>query len=124
MLIPILHFEGNCADAIDLYEKAFNTKAENYDYSDDNKIRHAEMIIHGQKVFLNDAKQFISDRFGIDYGAHLILTFNTPEELLACYENLEESENHIVPFAKTSYSRLVGNFVDKVGVLWGFMVAN
>jgi len=31
MLIPILHFEGNCTDAIALYEKAFNTKAENYD---------------------------------------------------------------------------------------------
>ena|GEM_PF-6116063 len=26
MLIPVLHYEGNCADAIALYEKAFNTK--------------------------------------------------------------------------------------------------
>ena len=52
MLIPVLHFEGNCMDAIALYEVAFNSKAENYDCGDDNNIHHAEMIIHGQKVYL------------------------------------------------------------------------
>ena len=51
MLIPVLHFEGNCIDAISVYEKAFNTRAGDYDYSDENKIRHAEMVIHGQKFF-------------------------------------------------------------------------
>ena len=79
MLIPILHFAGNCSDAIALYEKAFNTKAENYDYGDDNKIRHAEMIIHGQKVYLNDAKSFIKNAFNIDFATHLALTFKTPK---------------------------------------------
>jgi len=124
MLIPVLHFEGNCINAISLYEKAFNTKARDYDYSDDNKIRHAEMTIHGQKVFLNDAKKFIDDTFGIDCGVHLILTFSTPEELLACYEKLKENVNHPAPFVETSYSKLVGNFIDKLGVLWGFMVVD
>ena len=28
MLIPHLHFDGNCMEAIDLYEKAFNTKVD------------------------------------------------------------------------------------------------
>ena len=72
MLIPHLHFCDNCKEAIAIYEKAFNTKAENIVYShdyvrnvyngghvlgeypDDNKIAHAVMNIHGQKVFLND----------------------------------------------------------------------
>ena len=64
MLIPHLHFCGNCEEAIAVYEKAFHTKAESIvysrdyapgEYSDDsNRIAHAVMNIHGQKVFLND----------------------------------------------------------------------
>ena len=122
MLIPILHFEGDCANAIALYEKAFNTKAREYDYRDDNKIRHAEMMIHGQKVFLNDAREYINDTFGIVCIAHLTLTFHTPEELLDCYEKIKEGSKLSAPFAETSYSKLVGSFLDRFGVLWGFMV--
>jgi len=122
MLIPILHFGNDCADAIAMYEKTFNTKASGYDYSDNNKILHAEMFIHGQKIFLNDGKDFINSIFGIDCVAHLALTFSTQEELLACYGNLKQDDNAPIPFVETSYSKLVGNFIDKFGVLWGFMV--
>ena len=53
MLIPHLHFCGNCEKAIAVYEKAFYTKAEsivyNRDYApeeclDDNRIAHAVKI--------------------------------------------------------------------------------
>ena len=121
MLIPHLHFNGDCADAIALYEKAFSTKARDYDYID-NKIAHAGMNIHGQPVWLNDAKVHIKNGFGIDCSAHLVVTFDTPEELLACYEYLTTDENSPVPFRETPYSKLAGNFLDKYGVLWGFMV--
>ena len=49
MLIPHLHFKGNCKEAILLYEKAFNVKADsvilNSDYApveckDDDRIAH------------------------------------------------------------------------------------
>ena len=120
MLIPHLHFDGDCADAIALYEKAFKTKAEDYDYRD-NKIAHARMIIHGQMVWLNDAKEFLRNGFGIN-GAHLVLTFNTSEELLACYDIMKADDSIPVPFHEAPYSKLVGNFMDKFGVLWGFMV--
>lgn len=120
MLIPHLHFGGICADAIAVYEKAFNTKAEDYDHRD-GKIAHAKMKIHGQTVFLNDA--FGNKDRSNDCGAvHLILTFNTTEELLACYENLKSDDNGPAPFSEQPYSKLVGNFMDKFGVLWGFMV--
>ena len=123
MLIPHLHFGGDCADAINLYEKAFNTKAEDYDYKD-SKIAHARMKIHGQTVWLNDAKEHIKNGFGIDGAAHLILTFNTREELLACYEHFKADKNAPVPFHETSYSESAGNFIDKFGVLWGFIVVD
>ena len=123
MLIPHLHFGGDCAEAIALYEKAFNTKAYDYDCRD-NKIAHARMTVHGQMIWLNDAKEHIKSGFGIDGAAHLILTFDTPEELLACYEILKADGNTPVPFRDTPYSKLVGNFLDKFGVLWGFMVVD
>ena len=122
MLIPVLHFDADCEDAIALYEKAFNTKAEHYDYGDDGKVRHAEIVIHGQTVYLNDAKCFIRNTFGVGYTTHLALTFNTSNELLACYEALKQDDTASSPFIETPYSKLVGNFIDKVGILWGFMV--
>ena len=122
MLIPHLHFGGNCAEAIALYEKVFNTKAKDYDYSN-NKIAHAEINIHGQKVWLNDA--FGNKNKSPDCGAvHLVLTFGSEKELLACYGYLKEENNSLVPFKETSYSKLTGNFLDKFGVLWGFMVVD
>ena len=124
MLIPHLHFDGDCMEAIDLYEKAFNTKVdpESIDYMlDGKKIAHAIMKIHGREVFLNDALKLLNDKYDIKCGAHLIITFNTVDELLACYEVLKSNDNSS-PFYETPYSKLVGNFKDKFGVLWGFMV--
>ena len=124
MLIPHLHFGGSCKEAIGLYEKAFCTKVEteSIDYMPDGKkIAHARMIIHGTEVFLNDA--FGNKNKSLDCGAmHLIITFKTEEELLACYEILKTDDINIHPFNETPYSKLVGNFMDKFGVLWGFMV--
>ena len=40
----------------------------------------------------------------------------------ACYDYLKEDNDIPVPFVETPYSKLVGNFMDKFGVLWGFMV--
>ena len=120
MLIPHLHFCGDCKEAIDLYEKAFNTKIESIDYMPDGiKIAHAAMNIHGQKVFLND--NFGNKDKSLDCAVHLIITFNTVNELLACYEILKTDGNDIGTFNETPYSKLCGNFMDKFGVLWGFM---
>lgn len=124
MLIPHLHFDGNCIEAIDLYEKAFNTKVDikSIDYmSDGKKIAHATMKIHGIEVFLNDALKFLNDTFDINCGTHLTITFNLVDELLVCYEILKLDDKPS-PFYETPYSKLVGNFKDKFGVLWGFMV--
>jgi len=125
MLIPCLHFNGECRKVIELYEKAFNTTVdeESIDYmSDGVKIAHATMSIHGTQVFLNDALEFLNNTFGNLTGKmHLTITFDTVEELLTCYAMLKTSGTPN-PFIETPYSKLVGNFVDKFGVLWGFMV--
>ena len=131
MLIPHLHFCDNCNEAIALYEKAFNTKATDiqrncdYDpevYAGDTRISHAVMKIHGQIVFLNDRSEFANTNKSPNGATHLIVQFQTTDELLTCYEILKDGSTMIDPFEKTSYSELTGNFMDKFGVMWGFMV--
>jgi PhnB protein len=128
MLIPHLHFCGDCGEAIVLYEKAFHTKAEsiikNSEYSPDenagdSQIAHAVMNIQGQKIFLND--RFGNKNKSLDCAVHLIVTFASVDELLACYEFFKEGSVIIDPFEELPYSKLAGNFIDKFGVQWGFM---
>ncbi|MCL2047241.1 MAG: VOC family protein [Defluviitaleaceae bacterium] len=132
MLIPHLHFKGNCEKAIALYEKAFDTKVDeivrfcDYDpekWAGDNRIAHANMKIKGQAVFLNDNDcMFGNEDTSLNFPVHLIVQFQTSGELLACYEILRACSIADNPFVKTFYSELVGNFKDKFGMLWGFMV--
>ena len=127
MLIPHLHFNGNCVDVIKAYEKAFDTTvdAESIDYMADGKrIAHANMNIHGNALFLNDGLEFFSNSFGnTGCSGHLCVTFNTTDALLECYEALKTPDASF-PFYETPYSKMVGNFLDKFGVLWGFMVTD
>ena len=121
-LIPHLHFRGNCENAIALYEKAFNTKVKDISCWDGG-INHASMKIHKQTVFLNDNDMLVREDNPFHFPVHIIIQFKTEKELLACYEILKDGSEASPPFKKTSYSALVGNFTDKFGMLWGFMVA-
>ena len=124
MLIPHLHFYGDCKNAISLYEKAFNTQVDEIDYTDDKRINHASMKIHGQTVFLNDNEAMFNIKdISLNFPVHIIIYFQNAEELLACYEILKNDNVTSSPFVKTTYSELVGNFKDKFGILWGFMVS-
>jgi PhnB protein len=127
MLIPHLHCNGNCVEAILLYEKAFNTKTEtiifNREYNpecDDDGIAHATMKIHGQTIYLND--RFGNKGFSTDIAVHLIVMFKTTDELLACYEILKQDSIMIDPMEELPYSPLAVQFIDCFGVQWGFMV--
>ena len=122
MLIPHLHFNGDCKKAIILYEEAFNTKIDDIDCENENLVNHASMKIHGQTVFLNDNNFFANKNNSSNFPIHLIIQFKTTEELLSCYKILKQYNEIKHPFIKTSYSELVGNFVDKFGIWWGFMV--
>jgi len=129
VVIPHLHFNGNCKEAISFYEKAFNLKADiiifDGDYipnerKNNNKIAHAVMHIHGQKVFLND--RFGKKDTSTDIAIHLIVTFNSKDDLLSCYDKMKEDSITVDLLETLPYSPLAVQFIDKFGVQWGFMV--
>ncbi|MCL2373584.1 MAG: VOC family protein [Defluviitaleaceae bacterium] len=129
MIVPALHFCGDCKEAIALYEKAFTTKAtiivSNSQFSPDEHdgddgIAHSEMIIHGQRVLLND--RFGNKDKSPDVPIRLIVMFDSVEKLLSCYEYFKDECIVVDPFEDVGYSKLFGNFIDKFGIGWGFMV--
>jgi len=129
MIIPHLHYNGCCKEAISFYEKAFDTKAYSviYDSSDtpegsqgDNRIAHAVMHIHGQMIFLND--RFGKKDTSTDIAVHLVVIFNNKDDLLSCYNKMKEDSITIDPLETLPYSPLAVQFIDKFGVQWGFMV--
>lgn len=129
MLIPHLHFNGNCKEAISLYEKAFDVKVDSVilnsdyapeEYKDDDRMPHAVMHIHGQKIFLND--RFGKKDTSTDIAVHLIVMFRNKADLLSCYDIMKEESITIDPLETLPYSPLAVQFIDKFGVQWGFMV--
>ena len=127
MLIPHLHFHGECKEAIALYEKAFDTKADTVIYNrqydpncNDDGIAHAVMQIHGHMIYLND--RFGKQTQTTDTAVHLIVMFKTTEELLECYDILKLGSVTVDPPEELPYSPLAVQFIDHFGVQWGFMV--
>lgn len=129
MVIPHLHFTGNCREAISFYEQVFNTKVEtiilNREYSaecQDDGVAHAVMNIYGCKVFLND--RFGNKENSTDIAIHLIIMFPNKEIFLTCYDKIKDNCIIIDPLETLPYSELSVQFIDKFGVHWGFMIEN
>ena len=125
MIIPHLHFAGNCEEAIFVYETAFGTKAHtvvtNRQYgAEEDGIAHAEMLIHGQRVMLND--RFGKTDADTNIAVNLVVLFTTAKELLDCYEVLQEQCTIIDAMQSLTYFELFVQFVDRFGVQWCFMV--
>ena len=121
MIIPHLHFNRTCKEAIKLYEKAFKTKTEEIYLSEDNNmVSHAVMRIHNQTIYLNDQKK--KKKKSTDISTNLVVIFDSIEDFMYSYEILKEGSLEIDPITTRPYSPLVVQFIDKYNVQWGFMV--
>ncbi len=124
MFCTHVYFNGNCREAIELYEKAFSTKVltiiQNLAPGKENEILHAEIMIHDQKLMMND----FGDNDGItrSSGYQLVVQFQTVEQLEEAYAVLSVNSTTITPKQPTDYSECVVRFIDKFGVPWGMMV--
>jgi len=117
MLTPHLHFRGDCAAAIALYEKAFGGRAQVYMTCADGSIGHAEFAIHGQRVMLNDNIEMMGKATGPTVG--LWLSFSTAVDLEACFALLSDGGTELYPPAPEDWSECVAQCVDPFGVQWG-----
>ena len=137
---PLLNFNGQCEEAIEMYKKAFeaelvvlmrysdadpkdlqNEMGDSGTEENKNLIYHAQLSIGNQKLLLCDA---IADDFSKNGPVHLVVTFNTAEEVKTAFTILSDNAKIIEPLHKTAYCSCIGTLIDKFGIHWGVMSIN
>ena len=125
---PYFNFNGNCSEAVELYEKAFSVKvAQVFRYKDapasegyqpapgtENFIMHAEMKFGDDSIMFSDSEQATSFTNGISI--HVAL--DNKEALEFAFNLLKDGGKVIMELGKTFWSECFGMLEDKFGVCW------
>ncbi len=131
IVTPSFNFNGRCAEAISLYEKAFGattkfilrySEADERDWQEPltdeqkNRIYHAEVYIGDQRLLFSD----IINQYELVKGNSLFLaiTFEDAESVIRAYEVLREGSTLVYPMKRTTYSSCIVSLVDKFGIRW------
>jgi PhnB protein len=133
---PNYHFNGNCAEALQLYKKAFSgiitvllsncdanpsdMPTEHMTDREKSLVYHAEMTIGQQRFMFSDVLDAIPQGQNIS----TLITFDSVEKVKAAYQVLSEGCTVIHPMTTTTYSDCFVSFVDKFGMRWELMTEN
>lgn len=129
-ITPYLSFNGVCAQAIELYEKAFGVKAQVMRYSDappsaeyqltpgtENFILHACLTNRKDyTVFLADMPPDMPTTFG--NGMAISMELNNADAVKLAFDTLKDGGKVTMALQKTFWSELFGSLQDKFGVHW------
>ena len=129
MISPALHFPGNCAEAIALYEKAFGAKVNFIDYyrnapSDsgipvsektENLVMHSDITICGSSINMSDdmGKKFCSGNMIV-----LNVFYDSADDLCRTFNILKEDGEIVVELGPQFFSPMYGSVRDRFGVHW------
>ncbi len=117
MLVPHLFFNGKSEEAIGQYVKAFGAEVKQIiRHSEDEPekgVLHAEILIHGQRIMLNDN----------DLGPPaLVIIYDSKDNLMHSYNIIKEGGEVTAPMVETDYSPGVVEVRDRFGIKWCLMV--
>lgn len=135
IIVPNFHFNGECEQALKLYEKVFNGQITilmhycdadpadlSFELSEKEKsyVYHAEMIIANQRFVFSD---FLGE---IPFGRNLsvLVSFDRESDVKAAYEMLIDGGVSITPLKETTYSNCFASLVDRFGMRWELMTEN
>lgn len=132
MVIPTLHFCGQCEAAIHLYKEAFGCKV-NYlmRYTDAvqrgwekdipeirNTVYHSE-VLFGEQIFrMSDGSETETNT---NTSVFFAISLDSVEEVKRAFEVLQTSGTVIDPLESTPYSSCMGSIMDKFGIRWRVM---
>ena len=130
---PYLIFNGNCMEAIKLYEKAFNTKANYCLYKDtppseDYQVQPGteELIMHGiipignESIYLCDTTPDRPSAFGS--GSFACIELNNADEVKSAFSVLKEDGKVFCECQETFWNKCYAELEDKFGLKWTIMV--
>lgn len=129
---PYLTYQGDCEDAIHLYERAFSTKVRNVTRFSDlppdpdnslpddlhNKILQARLPLGETYLQMSDCPDRLNDPESERISLAVEVDVETVQKAFAV---LAEEGRVVIPLAKTFYSPLAGVVFDKFGVMWNFI---
>lgn len=131
---PYLIFNGNCMEAISLYEKAFSTKAigvcqyKHAPPSEDFPItpETAELVMHSilpigkETIYLCDTTPDYPAAFG--NGSFACVELDNAEAVKATFEILKEGGKVFCEAQETFWNKCYAELEDKFGLKWTLMI--
>jgi len=130
---PYLVFNGNCMEAIKLYEKAFNTKAkccqykdtppsENYQIQPDTEelVMHAVLPIGTSTIYLCDTTPDCKVAFG--NGSFACVELDSAENVKAAFDTLKVGGKVFCEAQETFWNKCYAELEDKFGLKWTIMI--
>ncbi|MEK4116964.1 VOC family protein [Paenibacillus sp. FSL W8-0919] len=135
--IAYLNFDGNAAQAIDFYAKAFNAievkkvkfgdipQDPNYPLPENelDMIMEASIEFAGGKIMMSDILHSMKSVTGeLVKGNNILisLVIDDKQKLESYFSSLSEGGYVIMPLSNTPWSSCFGMLVDKFGVNWKF----
>ena len=135
-VVTNFNFDGQCAEAMALYEKAFGAHtdfvmhyrdADPRDFAQElteaqkSYVYHGEMHIGGQRIMFCDN---LDVPFQTSLALSLTVILDTVEEVQWAFAVLAPGGKVIYPLHSTTYSAQCAVLVDRYGFRWGLMTEN
>jgi len=130
MIMPCIHFQGNCDEAIIFYKEALKAEVKEINYAKDapagsgmdalppNFVMHSEVFICGTNFSLTDGSEVPVSSENHSF----IVIYDTEKEVKATFEKLSNGGKIVETLAPTFWSTLYGYVADRFGVNWQVMV--
>lgn len=130
-VLPYLHFDGRCEEALKFYASAIGAKTDammRFGESPDpnmaatenkNKIMHAQFKVGDTAIFASDGMSQGTAKFD---GFSLTIAADAVEEGRRMFNALLEGGATTIPLSETFFAKLFGMVKDKFGVNWMVIV--
>jgi PhnB protein len=128
MLIPTIHFAGNCSEVIEFYKQTVGAEVQEIAYAKDapaefsaemppNFVMHSEIKIFGTIVALTDGCEKPPSADNHTFTVML----DTADEVTDIFNRLSEGGKIIEPLSQQFWADLTGMLTDRYGVNWNIL---
>jgi len=123
MLIPTIHFAGNCNEVIEFYKQTIGAEVQMIAFAKDapedlgvppDFVTYSEIKIFGTLCTLSDGCE--SPPSGLNHT--FTVQFDTADEVVDVFNKLSVDGNVLQPLGQQFYADMTGMFTDRFGVNW------
>lgn len=133
MISPVIHFSGNCLEAIILYEQAFNSTDKQVSFYREapynngmnitkdmlDLVMHSTITLSGTKFNMSDTTHDLNVGDMVCFNVFM----DTEAEVINAYEVLSHDGEIVQEIGPQFFSKLYAVVVDRFGIRWQLMTA-